>query len=160
MKHYIEASPKAKKVFFIVAFIWAGVALFLASYDVWFPVSGTQQEQLVQISNRGLVALVVAVVFYLLLSILVVAYTVWTVRSGQWPPLGRSMPFRTRVHEIKQPVLAWVFAGILLLGYAAHLGTQIYSWSLTNKLIHGLEPLLETPNKSLQPTSALTRRRV
>ena len=159
MKHYIEASPKAKKVFFIVAFIWAGVALFLANYDVWFPVSGTQQEQLVQISNRGLVAVVVAVVFYLALSILVVVYTVWTVRSRQWPPLGHSMPFRTQVHEIKQPVLVWVFAGILLLGYMAHLGKQIYSWSLTNKLIHSLEPLLETPNKSLQPTSALTRRR-
>jgi phosphoglycerol transferase MdoB-like AlkP superfamily enzyme len=81
MKRYIEASPRAKKVFFIVAFIWAGVALFLAGYDAWFPISDVPQEQLVQISTRALVAVVVSVVFYLALSILVVLYAVWTVRG-------------------------------------------------------------------------------
>jgi hypothetical protein len=157
MKRYVEASPRAKKVFFIVAFIWAGVALFLAGYDVWFPLSDVPQEQLVQISNRALVAVVVSVVFYLALSILVVLYTVWTVRSRQWPPHGCSMPFRTKVHEIKQPVLVWVLAGILLFGYMAHIGKQIYSWSQTNNLIHSLEPLLKTPNNSLVPTPGTAR---
>ena len=157
MKHYVEASPRAKKVFFIVAFIWAGVALFLAGYDVWFPISDVPQEQLVQISHRALVAVIVSVVFYLALSILVVLYAVWTVRSRQWPPHGCSMPFRTKVHEIKQPVLVWVLAGILLFGYMAHIGKQIYSWSKTNNLIQSLEPLLKTPNNSLVPTPGTAR---
>ena len=141
MKRYIEASSKAKKVFFSVAVIWAGLALLLVGLNEWFPVSGTLQEQSVQISNRALILVVVKVVSYLAMSILVVLYAFWTVRSRQWPPLGHSMPFRTQVREIKQPVLVWVLAGFLLLGNVAQIGTSIYIWSQTNKLLHSLEPL-------------------
>lgn len=141
MKRYIEASPKAKKVFFSVAVIWAGVALLLVVLNDWFSISGTPQEQSVQISNRALGLVVIKVVSYLALSTLVVLYACWTVRSRQWPPLGHPMPFRTQVREIKQPVWVWVLAGFLLLGYMAQMGTAIYSWSQINKLLHSLEPL-------------------
>jgi hypothetical protein len=141
MKRYIEASSKAKKVFFSVAVVWAGVALLLVGLNEWFPVSGTLQEQSVQISNRALVIVVVEVVSYLAVSILIVLYAFWTVRSRQWPPLGHSMPFRTQVREIKQPVLVWVLVGLVLLGYMAKLGVAIYSWLLVSKVLHSLGPL-------------------
>ncbi len=109
MKRYIEGSYKARLVFFLAFLLWAGLVLFLQRFDTWFPISGTLQEQLVQSSDRALLAAIVSTVFYLALSGLVVFEAIWTVRTRQYPPLGHLVPFRTPIREIKYPILVWVW---------------------------------------------------
>ena len=143
MERYIEGSYKARLVFFFVALLWAGLVLFLQRFDTWFPISGTPQEQLVQSSDRALLAAIIVTVFYLTLSGIVVFETIWTVRTRQWPPHG--MPFRTPIKEIKNPIMVWMFASSILAMYLGHIAIQVYAWYLTNELTQEAIRLLEPP---------------
>jgi hypothetical protein len=149
MKRYIEASYKARLVFFLLVLLWAGLVLLQKllqkHFDEWFPLTGTPVEQLIQSSDRQLLAVIVLVVFYLTLSGIVVFEAIWTVRSRQWPPHGHPVPFRTPVKEIKNPIMVWLFAGSILTMYMGHIALYVYSWSLTNKLIQETIPSLEMP---------------
>ena len=145
MKRYIEGSYKARLVFFFLVLLWASLVLFLQRFDEWFPLNGTPVEQLIQGSDRHLLAVIGLVVFYLILSGIVVFEAVWTVRSRQWPPHGHPMPFRTPVREIKNPIMVWVFAGFMLSSYMTHIALSVYSWSLHNKLLQATIRLLEPP---------------
>jgi hypothetical protein len=145
IKRYVDASPKARLVFLLLILFWLSLALFLDRFSVWFPLDGTPSERLLKISDRGRIALIVTVVFYLILSGIVVFESIWTVRSRQWPPQGHPMPFRTRIKEIKHPTRVWLFAGSILAIYFAHIGLHVYSWYRSNRAIQETILLLERP---------------
>jgi hypothetical protein len=149
MKRYIEPSYKARLVFFFLVLLWAGLVLLQTllqkHFDEWFPLAGTPVEQVIQSSDRHLLAVIVFVVFYLTLSGIVVFVAIWTVRSRQWPPHGHPMPFRTPVKEIKNPIMVWLFAGFILIIYISHIALSVYAWSLNNKLLPEIIRLLEPP---------------
>ncbi len=133
MKRYVEGSYKARLAFFFVFLLWAVVVLFQQRFDTWFPISGTLQEQLVQSSDRALLAAIVSTVMYLALSGFVVFEAIWTVRTKQYPPLGHLVPFRTPIREIKYPIMVWVCAGSILSMCIGHIALQVFAWFLINE---------------------------
>ena len=145
MKRYVEASPKARLVFLVFILFWLSLALLLDRFDAWFPLAGTPAERLHKISDRTLVALILSVVLYLIMSGLVVFEGIWTVRSRQWPPKGHPMPFRTPVKEINNPIKVWLFAGFILAMYSSNIAMNVFSWSRSNTVIQETISLLEKP---------------
>jgi hypothetical protein len=138
MKQYVEASPRAKLVFYVAAIFLGGIGIFLFRFNAWFPVHGSPEEQLRQMADRAMYVMVALVVSYVALSGLVLILAIRTVRTRQWPPVGLPMPFRMAVTEIKRPFAVWALAAVLFVLYTTHAALSINSWRQTERLVQSL----------------------
>jgi hypothetical protein len=121
MTRYVEASPRARQWFLLAAIVWLGLALLASRFGVYFPLSGTQSEQLVELDRRTWWAFGGFTVLYLFLSALALFLAAKAVRTKQWPPAGVALPFRARVHEIQSPRKVWLLAIVLICLYFGHI---------------------------------------
>ena len=142
MKRYVEASPKARQWFFLVAVVWAGLALVASRLNTYFPLSGHVEELLVQIDARALYALVALSLFYLTLSVVAIFLATRTVRTRQWPPAGLEVPFRTPVTEIRTPFKVWLLLGLVLAAYAGHVAIAAYWAAATHSQVQEVQRLV------------------
>ena len=136
MKRYVEASPRARQWFFLVAVVWAAFALFASRLTSHLPLPGSSvQDLLAQIEARTLYSLVALSLFYVLLSIVAIVLAIKTVRTGQWPPAGMAVPFRTPVREVHKPYKVWVFLALLLAAYVTHIAIAAYAAAATHSVL-------------------------
>ena len=138
MNQYVEASPRAKIVFYVAAIVLGGIGIFLFRFNAWFPVQGSPEEQLRQMADRAMYVMIALVVMYGLLACLVLILAIGTVRTRQWPPAGLPMPFRMAVTEIKRPFVVWAPVAVLLVLYVTHAALSINSWRQTERLVQTL----------------------
>jgi hypothetical protein len=138
MSQYVEASPRAKLVFYLAAIALGGIGIFLFRFNAWFPVHGSPEEQLRQMADRAMYVMIALVVMYGALACLVLILAIGTVRTRQWPPAGLPMPFRMAVTEIKRPFAVWAPVAVVLVLYVTHAALSINSWRQTDRLVQSL----------------------
>src|ERR1022692_4721965 len=103
MKRYVEASPKARQWFFLIAIVLGGLVLFMYVFDTYFPPVGSVLEQLAQMDARATYKLIAFIPIYLVFSVVAFVLAARSVRTRQWPPAGIAVPFRTQIREIRKP---------------------------------------------------------
>jgi len=114
MTEYVEPTLRARQLFFLAIILLGGFALFISRLDVFLPPLSDPD----QMRDRLLVAIVLSNIFHIALSIEAIYYTRRAVQSGQWPPKGMAVPFRTKIKKIKNPRNAWLLLTVMLFGFA------------------------------------------
>jgi hypothetical protein len=142
MRRYVEASPRARQWFFLIAVVWAGLGFIASRLNTYLPLSGHVEELLIQIDARALCALVVLSLFYVALSVVAIVLAARTVRTGQWPPVGLKVPFRTPVTEIRKPYKVWLLLGLLLAVYAGHVALAACTAAATHSQVQEVQRLV------------------
>ena len=142
---FVESSPRARRWFWFVVLIWISLVVFLVEFDTLFPVSGTVQDQIATLVNRSRFALLSRIAFYVTFSIIILILAMKVVRTGQWPPAGMQVPFRTRVQEIHRPIKVWIYTISILILHSISVGLSIYTWQLRNQFFEENIRLLAPP---------------
>lgn len=133
-KSYVEASPKARQLFFLYLIVWGAIVVAWEKYGGIPPHEGSGQELIVQIEELNFISLMITIVFYTILSAMILWIAVRTSRSGQWPPEGMAMPFRTRIKDVS-PAKVWIYTISILCMYGGHIFLQVYSWWHINAVL-------------------------
>ncbi len=58
--------------------------------------------------------------FFVVATLIAIRYTGKIIKSGQWPPSGMAVPFRTKVVEVRNPRIVWGLLVIFVAGLAFH----------------------------------------
>ena len=119
MKRYIEASPKTRQWFFLALAIWAFVTALWLNFDAYFPLPSDVGDRLAAHHARTLYWFIAFALLYGALSVAAGIAIAKAVRTKQWPPAGSPVPFRTRVHDIRNPRKVWLLGTLVI---AMHLG--------------------------------------
>ena len=128
MTRYIEPTLKARQRFFLAATIWAGCVLLSGRLDQLLPpLSADTAVAMDQALDRILLFAGLSTAFFSALSFCAIRYARRAVESRQWPPNGRSIPFRAKVRDIKNPRNVWLFLGMLLIIFALQIAL---SWGV------------------------------
>lgn len=110
MTNFVEPTLKTRQLFFLAVAALGGFAFFISRLDVFLPSIRAPQ----QMNNWLLASTVISSMFYIFLAVVAIYYTRRAVQSGQWPAKGMTVPFRTKVMEIKNPRNAWLLLSIIL----------------------------------------------
>ena len=144
MKRYIEASPKARQWFFLALAIWAFVAVLWLNFEAYFPLPSDVRDRLAEHQARSLYRFIAIALLYGALSVAACMAIAKAVRTKQWPPAGSPVPFRTRVHEIRNPRKVWLLGALVIamhLGLVAALGYLVTKErSATQELLRLIAP--------------------
>jgi hypothetical protein len=133
---FIEPSIRARRWFWVIALAWVCVVAVLINFDRWFPVSGSSLDQIEQLMNRSLCAIILRVIFYLAMSLVVIVLTIATVRTKQWPPRGMPVPFRARVTEVRRPIFVWLYASIIVMLHLLMIATSVETWRIQSRALN------------------------
>ena len=116
MKRYIEPTPKARQLFFLTLVMLGGYALLVSRIDMLLPpISSDAKIALDQAINRLFIGAVLSTLFFSGFVFAAIHTTRRAVKSGQWPPVGMPVPFRTQVTEIVRPWKAWAILAAVLI---------------------------------------------
>jgi formate hydrogenlyase subunit 3/multisubunit Na+/H+ antiporter MnhD subunit len=130
MTEYIEPSSKARQLFFLAVILLGGFALLSSRIDGFLPpLSNDPLVALEQFRQRLIVTTVVLTIFYVALLVSVFRYTRRAVQSGQYPPKGMAVPFRSKVKEIKKPWAAWIFFVLMLCTSIFHIAMPWFGYA-------------------------------
>jgi hypothetical protein len=110
MTNYVEPTLRTRQLFFLAVATLGGFALFISRLDVFLPAIRDPN----QISTWLLASTVISSLFYISLAVAAIYYTRRAVQSGQWPAKGMTVPFRTKIMEIKNPKNAWLLLTVML----------------------------------------------
>jgi hypothetical protein len=126
MTRYIEPTLRSRQLFFLYVILLGGFALFVSHLDdILLPLlSCDPLLALEQTIVWSLVSTILTTILYLSLSVTVIYYTRRAVQSGQWPAKGMTVPFRTKVTEIKNPRSAWLYLIIVLTIFTSSIVRQ------------------------------------
>lgn len=113
--------------------------------DLLPPLSSDASQMFDQLVERSLLAAVIGTVLFGAFSMVAVHFTRRAVKSGQWPPKGMSVPFRTKILEIKNPRNAWTYLGVLLLMFAVQIALPWYAYAKQKAYYGELKELLKDP---------------
>ena len=155
MKRYVEPSPRTRQLFFLALVLLTALAVVVDRFDrILPPLSLNPAVALEQGANRLLLASAFSSVFYAVLAILVVRMTRRAVRSGQWPPVGMSMPFRTAIREIRHPRVEWLLMSLALVSLVVLAALPWLGYAQFRNVAAQVSALPETPNHSIERTAA------
>jgi hypothetical protein len=119
MSTYIEATPRTRQLFFLAVILLGG--LFLALDRIAFLLPPVSEDPVIAIEQtiyRSASSALAVSILYAALSVVAIRYAKLTAESGQWPPQGMTVPFRTKVLVIKKKQHVWLYLGFILCAFA------------------------------------------
>jgi hypothetical protein len=144
MTQYSEPTPKARQIFFLVVLLAVALGwLTTRLNDLLPPLSDEPSELFDQVLERSLLAAVIGTIFFGILCSVAVYFTRRAVQSGQWPPKGMPVPFRTKVLKIKNPRKAWAYLAALLLIFSAQIAMPWYAYAKQRAYFGELKELIK-----------------
>lgn len=141
MTNYIEPTLKARQLFFLAVAALGGFALFLSRLDVFLPSIRDPH----QMNNWLLAFNVISNFIYISLAVAAIYYTRRAVQSGQWPAKGMTVPFRTKVIEIKNSRNAWLLLTVVLCFLTIKIALP---WVMYTKQLEIAEEIKELNSRS------------
>ena len=152
MANYVEPTLKTRQLFFLAVTALGGLAFFVSRLDVFFPSIRDPQ----QMNNWLLAATVMSSLFYIFLAVVASYYTRRAVQSSQWPAKGMTVPFRTKVMEIKNPRNAWLLLTVMLCFLTIKIALQWVMYAKQLEIIEEIKQLnirTETLNSKCKDSS-------
>jgi hypothetical protein len=135
MTNYIEPTLKTRQLFFFAVVVLGGLAVLTSRLDELLPpLSGDPLLALDQMHFRLLVATVLSTIIFTALSIVAIYNTRRAVQSGQWPAKGMTVPFRTKIVEIKNARNAWLLLAIILCCFVSMVSLKWFIYSKYQEL--------------------------
>ena len=116
MTRYIEPTLRTRQLWFLAALLVATSFWLLTTRidQLLPPLDKDLAVAFDQILERSLIAAILSTVFFVVYSLVAIHYTRRVIASQQWPPTGMTVPFRTKVKEIKNPRNAWLYLTVSL----------------------------------------------
>lgn len=128
MEKYIEPTLKTRQLFFLSIALLGGLALLASHRDKFLPPLNHDPSLAIdQMLNRSLVAALISTILFISFSVAAIHYTRLVIRSGQWPPKGMNVPFRTKIRKIKNPWNARTYLIVIMCLFAAQ---TVMPWAI------------------------------
>jgi hypothetical protein len=151
MSKYVEATLRTRQLFFLGVILLGGLILFLDRVEAILPpLSRDPVLAIEQFAHRSMVAALVLSVFYLVLSAMAINLAKRSADSGQWPPKGMTVPFRTKIIEIKKQRYVWLYLTIILSVFTAQAAMPWVRYEEQRELLKELKTTVQVvPNRAL-----------
>lgn len=156
---YIEPNLGTRRVFFLAVVLFGVLAFAMSQLeDLLPPLSSDPLQALDQSTDRLLIATILNTFTHIVISVVAVYLTQRAVQSRQWPPKGMNVPFRTRVTEIKRPMVAWSLLVMVLSIFVAQVSTRVVFYTKFLTITEEAKKAFEVPpNNKFNRTSGSLR---
>ncbi len=151
MTAYVEPTPRARQLFFLIALLLVALLAFAPQLDHLLPpLSDDSDVMFDEIQKRTLVGATFSTAFFILFSLVAIHLSRRTVQSGQWPPAGMAVPFRIKVKPIQNSRNVWVYLAVTLsiftfqavLPWVGYSKQQAYFGELKTLMRNDVQPSL------------------